>query len=207
MKDNMLPRSSVIAAAMFFASAIPALAGPLDVPQAEPPAIVPVQAQTQDGFGGFYGALEFGTVDGSISSGAVLPFDEGTALGLVGGYNWQSGAFILGGELRVLRAEGLNAPTGDAYRTIYDLRGRAGYAMGNFMAYGAVGFSQGTVLPGTPTEFDSDGMNFGIGVEYNISEQFFLGADLTRRDLSGSSPLTTFDLEADTLSLRGGFRF
>jgi opacity protein-like surface antigen len=42
---------------------------------------------------------------------------------------------------------------------------------------------------------DTDGLTFGLGVEYNVTERLFLGADLSRRDLSGASG---FEAEIDT---------
>jgi opacity protein-like surface antigen len=52
---------------------------------------------------------------------------------------------------------------------------------------------------------DTDGLTFGLGVEYNVTERLFLGADVSRRDLSGNG--LRFEAEIDTLTLRGGFRF
>lgn len=206
-----MSRPILLAAAALLAATAPALAGPLDAPPAAPPAVLPAPAPAADGFTGFYGALEFGTIDGDVTNAPLTsPFDDGTAFGLAAGYNWQTGSFVFGGEVRILRADDFTWPLGgdtDAYRTLYDLRGRAGYAIGDFMVYGALGYSAGTLAPSAPNPVDTDGMNFGIGMEYNISERFFLGADLTRRDLEGSNAVSTFETEIDTLSLRGGLRF
>jgi opacity protein-like surface antigen len=168
-------------------------------------------APSSDAFSGFYGALEFGTIDGSITNAPLTSaFDAGTTLGLSGGYNWQAGSLVFGGEVRFLRSNDLTWPAGGgiaAYESLFDVRGRAGYAVGGFMVYGALGYSWGTVAPTAPNPVDTDGMNFGIGVEYNVTERIFLGADYTRRDLGGSNALSTFETEIDTLSLRGGLRF
>jgi outer membrane immunogenic protein len=202
-----LTRQSLLAAAALLAATAPALAGPLDAPPAAPPAVV--AAPPADAFTGFYGALEFGTINGSVTSAPTSSFDGGITLGLAAGYNWQTGPFVFGGEVRMMRAEDFSWPAGaaDAYRTLYDLRGRAGYAIGDFMVYGALGYSVGTFAPSTANAGDTDGLNFGIGMEYNVSDRFFLGADLTRRDLEGTNALGAVETEIDTLSLRGGLRF
>ena len=180
-------------------------AGPLNTSAAGPPTIL--TTDPGQGFAGFYAALSFGQIDGSVATPGAATLDEGESLGIVGGYNWQRGALVYGGEVRMTGVSGTTWPASggiEAYEALFDLRGRAGYTLGDVMLYGSLGFSRGTATPTAPSRVETDGMTFGIGVEYNVSDRLFLGADVSRRDLSGAPD---FDAEIDTLTLRGGFRF
>jgi hypothetical protein len=176
-------------------------AGPRDGDALGPPAMLNGPAR---GFSGFYGALSFGGADGTLTvSPLASEFGPGQGLGLVGGYNWQRGALVYGGEVRILQLHGTDWNAGggtDAYDTLTDLRGRVGYGPGEVLIYGALGASWGVA---TPAATDTDGLTFGIGVEMNLTDRLFLGADLSRRDLDGSGVAARID----TLTLSGGFRF
>jgi len=55
------------------------------------------------------------------------------------------------------------------------------------------------------------GWNFGLGLEYQIAENFVIGLDYTMRDLEGRKehPVNAYDIETrlNTLSLRFAYRF
>ena len=180
-------------------------AGPRDGEALGPPALL---NGPEGGFAGFYGALSFGALDGALTAPPLSSaFGPGQGLGLVGGYNWQRGALVYGGEVRVLQSRGAGWPAGggiDAFGTLTDLRGRVGYGLGDVLVYGALGASWGVAAPSSAPAADTDGLTFGIGVELNLTDRLFLGADLSHRDLDGRSGVAA---EIDTLTLRGGFRF
>jgi opacity protein-like surface antigen len=203
---TILRKIGILTAMMAALVASQGVAGPLDASAAGPPAVLTEPAVAD--FSGFYGALSFGQINGALTAPPLSSdLDTGEALGLVGGYNWQRGALVYGGEVRVMQATGADWPAGggiEAYDALYDLRGRAGYSAGDVLVYGALGISWGTGTPSAPVPVDTDGLTFGLGVEYNVTERLFLGADLSRRDLSGASG---FEAEIDTFTLRGGFRF
>lgn len=169
-------------------------------------------------FNGFYGALEYGRSSGdgtltlATAGGPVEgPFDppSGHVYGFAAGYNAQFDNFVLGGELRYQIFD--NA--GDINRSIdntLDARARAGVAFDRFMAYGAVGWSwasvSNTVVAGDPSTIN--GMNYGFGVEYNVTEQIMIGVDYTVRSLSGDlTPAISMDTNANSLTARIGYRF
>jgi outer membrane immunogenic protein len=202
---TILRKTGLMIAVLGALGAPQAVAGPLDAGAAGPPAVL--SPPPTSGFSGFYGALSFGSTNGTLT---VPPLgsdvDRGQALGLVSGYNWQRGALVYGGEVRVMQASGADWPAGggiEAYDALFDLRGRAGLSRGDVLVYGALGVSWGSATPSAPAQ-DTDGLTFGLGVEYNVTERLFLGADVSRRDLSGNGGV---EAEIDTLTLRGGFRF
>lgn len=203
------------AMAMLLASAAMVAAGGSAEP-ADPPAVVaPSDAPAIDPFEGFYVGLAFGNVggDGNEGLGAISgPFDvdRDAVLGAIGGYNFQHGRLVLGAELA---AWAVDTPINDGsvveLNRLADVRGRVGWASGNFLLYGAVGWSWArTENTASGVESDHDGHNLGVGVEYNVSETLFLGLDYTARDLDGDGPADLeYDMDVNTLSLRGGFRF
>jgi outer membrane immunogenic protein len=69
----------------------------------------------------------------------------GIAGGLQGGYNWQTGAFVFGGEadLTLSSASDTFAPWKFSNRWFGTLRGRAGYGFNNILVYATLGFAFG----------------------------------------------------------------
>jgi outer membrane immunogenic protein len=155
-----------------------------------------------DAFEGFYVGLAFGHVggDGLERGGANNgPFDvdRDSAFGAFGGYNYQNGNLVLGAELAAWPVD----------TTISD-GSTVGWATGDVLVYGALGWSwartENTV---SGSDVDHDGHSLGLGVEYNITEALFLGLDYTTRGLDGEERGVEYDMDVNTLSLRGGFRF
>lgn len=196
-----------VAAAAFAALSTPALAGPVEVPPPPPPVVIAIE----EPFEGPYVGLEYGHVMGDGEYDFV-PFEleNGTAYGVFGGYNLQNGGFVYGGELRYLAFDGAvdtGAFAGNVEVTdALDLRARLGFAVGDFLGYGAIGLSRvGFTDGGDSTNLT--GHNVGLGAEYNVSQQFFLGIDYTAREVEGDLPGGPANANVNTLTLRGGFRF
>src|SRR5580700_3233265 len=80
---------------------------------------------------------------GSISNNPARP--SGFAGGVQGGYNWQTGQFVLGGEadIQLSGASDTFAPWKFSNPWFGTLRGRAGYAISNFLFYGTAGVAFG----------------------------------------------------------------
>ena len=144
---------------------------------------------------------------------------DGTVGGIQGGYNYQQGSFVFGGEadlqlsdvgtsISIPNAPGgaVNNPTGftdlafgvDYYSTI---RGRAGLAIGRFLPYATAGVAIGKVefdrnyRVGTGEVTDSasstrTGTTYGAGVDFAISDRLSVGAEYTKIDL-GSDDFDT----------------
>ncbi len=199
-------RLAPLVAAALSVCGLSATAGPLDADSVGPPAIL--TAIPDRAFSGFYGALSFGNIDGTLEVPPLSSeFGAGQAFGIVGGYNWQRGGLVYGGEVQVLQSTGTDWSAGagiEAYDTLFDLRGRAGFASRDVLVYGTLGVSWGVATPSAASSTDTDGLTFGIGLEVNVTDRVFLGADLSHRDLSGNAGAES---DVDTLTLRGGLRF
>lgn len=199
-------------AALFSAAA--AYAGGIEAPVIAAPVVAP--SPVASSFAGAYGALAFGHATGVYSQSApagVADFDNGTAYGARVGYNFQNGSFVFGGELRHLQLQDVVVSVAgfgvaDEVDAVTDLRGRAGYVFGNALVYGALGYSWAEVTTVGP-DADVDGLHYGMGVEFNVNENIFLGVDYTQRDMDGVAAGVGVDVGADidTLTLSAGFRF
>lgn len=186
------------------------------VPQPQPPVYVP-PAVTD--WSGAYIGLAYAHATGDWEEtvgGVVIPFDwnDGTAYGGFAGYNWQNGSMVYGAEVGFWSVNDmylLNGGTDDTLNSIIDVRARLGYAAGNALIYGAAGLSWiDNTINGTD-ENTLTGFNAGLGVDYQLTENFFLGADYTTRMVSGenNNPANVFDIDTtvNTLSLRVAYRF
>jgi opacity protein-like surface antigen len=160
-------------------------------------------AQAQD-WTGPYAGLGIGKVDGTQNSGAGYAL-EGTPVSLFGGYNWQNGNLVFGGELALHSDDiTLTAFPSIEYKNMIDLKGRLGYGSGRTLVYGVLGVSKTTYENGGFTD-DLDGFAYGLGAEFLVSDKIFAGAEYLRRDFDHSNPGVTTDIS--TFSLRVGIKF
>ncbi|KUJ85126.1 hypothetical protein AVO45_17905 [Ruegeria marisrubri] len=164
---------------------------------------------------GEYPIIAGGTTTGSYDPGS------GRSYSAFAGYNYQSGSFVYGAEVRYSNLTGLNASDGGAPEVMEitvatDVRGKVGYVTGDFMVYGTLGWTwaslrvhPGLQFGGRSNTADIDGVNYGLGVEYSINDNWSAGADLTFRDLNGRFAEAATDMDADlnTLTFRLGYRF
>lgn len=174
-----------------------------------------VAAPTASTFSGFYGGLEYGRASSSgditlvTAGGPVVSaedFDDGAAFGAFAGYNRQNGNLVYGGELRYLSFSDVNALNFEI-DDVWDVRGRLGVTAGSFLFYGALGWSWANTSSPV-ADGDLDGLNYGLGVEYNVTDRFMLGLDYTTRDMDGDfTPNVAYDGDVETLSVRIGMRF
>lgn len=72
---------------------------------------------------------------------------SGVTGGLQGGFNWQSGRFVLGGEtdVQLSDADDTFAPWKFSNPWFGTLRGRGGVALNNILLYGTIGLAYGTL--------------------------------------------------------------
>lgn len=199
-------------AALLMTSGLAAAGGIAD--PAPPPAVV---APVDEPFEGFYVGLGFGHIGGSGSETAsgqagapaviALDIENDEVHAIFAGYNFQNGNLVYGPEVAAWSVNAtLSGPT--ELDRLADIRGRLGWAAGDALFYGALGWSWGQYEnTASGFEVDMDGHSIGLGVEYNVTESLFVGVDYTRRSLEGSAPSLDVELDVDTFALRGGFRF
>lgn len=141
---------------------------------------------------------------------------EGFAGGIQGGYNWQSGQFVYGGEtdLQLSGASDRFAPWKFSNPWFGTLRGRAGFAMNNILIYGTGGLAYGDVKAETAalseirTHF---GWAAGIGLEVGFTPHWSARAEYLYIDLNDRGyPATTGaqnGLESNLLRLGVNYHF
>jgi opacity protein-like surface antigen len=210
-------KRTVLAAAVLAVVAAPGFAGGPTVIAEEPAPVAPVApvVQVADWSGAYIG-LSYGAATGDADTPTTaFDYDDGTALGIFGGYNVQNGNFVYGGELGYnsvsdVVSAGAGTINESTFDSMLDLRGRLGYAVGNALFYGALGYAWGDATIAA-SDVSADGWTFGLGVDYLVSEAVFVGLDWTGRNLDGTYDVgggeVDFDTSLNTLSLRVGLTF
>ena len=211
-------KHTLLSTALATLLAAPAFAGALVDPEPTPEPIPAPEAAVAD-WSGFYAGLSYnralgGSVEAYADSSATVPFNQAdlngdTGFGIFAGYNIQRGNLVFGGEFGLVQQE--NNAIGYPNSFLEDLmqiRGRAGYAVGKFLAYGTLGLAQADFDDGGSI-FDLSGVTYGVGVQYLVSERIFVGGEYSIYDLEGTTPLspTEFRLDEDIVSLRVGVQF
>lgn len=177
----------------------PALAGSMDAP-APTPAITPVapaMPAMPDWTGGYVGGqLGYGDVDadGGLSGDGVIG-------GLIAGYDYDFGTWVLGGGLDYDFAD-IDVGGATTLENVARLKLRGGYKIGNGLAY----VSGGLARAETDTLGNDNGYFLGVGYEHMISQNFSVGGEALYHqfdDFDGSG----VDVDATTVQLRGTFRF
>lgn len=169
------------------------------------------QAQDAGQWAGFYAGLTASSNKGDMvyDDGGIYDLD-GTTSGLMLGYNYATGPWVIGAELAY--AKGRVEEVGNtnfAFESSLDLKGRAGYAISNVLLYGTLGGTFTKWDEGGNGPFDGDGLLLGVGVDYLVSPQFFIGAEYVVRDVTSdwNSLGSTLDANVNTVSLRAGLKF
>ena len=123
-------------------------------------------------WGGFYAGANLGYEWGKVTNIAINP--NGIMGGLQAGYNWQSGAFVFGGEtdIQASAADDTFAPWKFSNPWFGTLRARAGYAMNNILVYGTFGLAYGGLhgeIPGLDENKTELGWTGGAGMEVGFA--------------------------------------
>ena len=205
-----------ILATIAILSGTASLAGGMDGPETPLAPTPPASAPAVTDFSGAYGGLGFGTVQGEFGSGGRdddFDFNDGTSVSVFGGYNLQNGNIVYGGEIAYHNNSDFFVVPGfgndDVIDSMIDLRGRIGYVVGDAMVYGAVGYSFGDYEEPYGFLAEMSGPSVGIGADYKVTENLFVGGDYTMRMLEGEGGEFDLDTAANvsTFTLRVGYSF
>ncbi len=160
---------------------------------------------------GAYAGVNVGYQWGKVTNTGTHP--SGLEGGLQGGYNWQQGQFVFGGEtdLQVSGADDTFAPFKFSNPWFGTLRGRAGMAMNNILFYGTLGLAYGGLKGETGGLSESKthvGWAAGLGAEVGFTPNWsakveYLYADLGNRSYS----ITAKDNGLTTSVLRVGINY
>lgn len=194
-----MKRRITMAAGVAAMTALPAFAGgPVQVMQ-EPmvaPAPVAVPAPSAD-WSGLYagGQLGYGDVG---STGALA--GNGMTGGLFAGYRADFGQFVAGVEGNFDWAD-IDLGGGTSLDTISRLKLIGGYDAGPALIYGTVAAVRADTTLGA-----DNGYGVGVGVDYAVTQQMTLGAELMEHRFDNFRGTGT-NIDATTLNARVGFRF
>ena len=184
------------------------------VPEVVVAAAAPV-AVAQD-WSGLYGGITAGkTANGRatfIYSGIPNDFYDlsGRGAGLFVGYNMQRNAMVYGVEVA---AQAVDYAIGEGdephFTSMIDLKVRGGVAVGRALPYAFIGYSTGAWENLELTSPNATGVNYGVGVDFALSEAWFAGAEYIQRTMSTdfNENDNGVDIEFGTVQLRLGYRF
>ena len=160
---------------------------------------------------GFYAGGMYSANGGEFSyADDDYDIDLSNAGGFVG-FNAAFGSVVVGLEYGL----SFGAASSDyaSLSDVQDLRVRVGTTFGDAFVYGAVGASSGFVSavgPVTP-DYDVSGVSYGVGVDYAVTDQLFVGLDYTVRDMAGGEdgPGGSYvDVRSmSSISIRVGYKF
>lgn len=141
---------------------------------------------------GWYAGAVVGYQWGDVPGTNTKP--SGVLGGVTGGYNWQNGQFVFGGEtdLQLSGADDTFAPYKFSNPWFGTLRGRVGMAMNNILIYATGGIAYGGLKGDSFALSESKthvGWTLGAGIEMGLAQQWsakleYLYADLSNRTYS-----------------------
>ncbi len=190
----MFKKFTLAATAIALGSA-PVLGGSPEPAYIEPEVAVPVS--TSPDWTGFYVGAQVGFANIDATTGNS---GDGLIGGIVGGYDWDLGNWVVGAGADYDFAD-IGVGVTDV-ESIWRLRLRGGYKLGNGLAYGTAGYAHAD----TDNAGDDGGYFVGLGYEHLVTQSFSLGAEVLYHEFD-SFGLSTADLEATTVQLRGTYRF
>jgi hypothetical protein len=181
----------------------PALAGNIDEPILEPApapiAMAPVAVNTGGDWTGFYAGGSLGFADASEDADAFD--DDGVTYGLHGGYDYDFGTFVLGGELEI---SGFDLEDGaNTVDSVARAKLRAGYDAGVWMPYVTAGVAQLNV---GGLDLDDTGAVYGFGVDYSYTDNIRVGGEVLQHEFDNFAD-SGLNIDATTASLRVSFDF
>lgn len=164
-------------------------------------------AQDASQWTGFYAGFATNIISPEFdNSSSMVPLQEGTGFGAYGGYNYAVGDnFVIGAEVGLSGPTSFQTALGSPdfeFENVLNARVRGGYALGNALVYGSLGYqmvnysASGTLS----TDGSADGLVYGIGVEMLLNEQVSVRLDYTSTHMNpeaGTLPGVTGDAQID----------
>ena len=165
------------------------------------PVYAPASMQQYSWMGPYLG-VNGGYEWGNTTNNPTKP--SGFAGGVQGGYNFQSGQFVYGGEtdLQLSGADDTFAPWKFSNPWFGTLRGRAGFALNNILLYGTGGMAYGGLRAdsaGVSEALTHFGWAAGIGMEVGFTPRISARAEYLYVDLS--------DRRYNTTTVQNGLEF
>jgi opacity protein-like surface antigen len=206
-----------LAAGAVTLAAMPAFAGGMAEP-APAPAVVPAapapmpSADWTGAYGGIQ--LEYGDVGFGVDADFIdsITEDEDTSGdgflgGIFAGYRYDFGDYVVGAEIDHLASD-IDLDVGDAEGSldrITRLGVEAGYDAGPALIYGTVGAANASISV-DGDDSSSNGYFYGIGMDYAVTSQWTVGAELLQHEFDDFDDSGT-DVDATTFGINAAFRF
>lgn len=188
------------ASAAALALASPVVAGGMQPVTAEPVVAAPAPVVSYGGdWTGGYAGLNLGYADVSTDIPGISGDDATYGIHL--GYDYDFGQFVLGGELEY-DAMDVNVGGATDLDSVARLKIRGGYDMGRTLLYVTAGIAEAN----TSTLGSDTGGFGGIGLAYQVTDTFYVGGEVLGHRFDDFNN-TGIDVDATTVSLRGGVRF
>jgi outer membrane immunogenic protein len=150
------------------------------------PAYAPATIRSYSWMGPYLG-INVGHQWGTVTNNPTKP--SGFTGGIQGGYNWQTGQFVFGGEtdLQMSAADDTFAPWKFSNPWFGTTRGRAGVALNNILIYGTGGIAYGGLRAenaGVTEARTLYGWAAGIGLEVGLTPNWSAKAEYLYVDLN-----------------------
>jgi outer membrane immunogenic protein len=205
-------KKTVLAMTVATMAAASGAATAADLPRSPAPYYSPAPSSVYN-WAGFYAGVNVGYDWGTVTNSNTKP--SGLEGGVQGGYNWQNGQFVFGGEtdLQITGADDTFAPYKFSNPWFGTLRGRIGYAMNNILFYGTAGLAYGGVkgeISGLSEQKTHVGWAAGLGMEVGLAPNWSAKVEYLYMDLSNraySITGTTNGLESSMLRFGVNYHF
>ncbi|QFU09203.1 hypothetical protein PARPLA_02393 [Rhodobacteraceae bacterium THAF1] len=186
-----------------------AFAGGVNPAPSEPMVMAPAAPMvmpSQDWTGGYAG-LSLGYGDGSSETSGGGDFDaDGYGVGAFAGYNYDFGTLVMGGEVEIgtgnVNDDNGNLDVDSGVR----LKLKAGADLGQTMVYGLAGGTYASAEVNN-NDVDAAGYLVGAGVEYRITPNVGLGAEVIYEDFGDIDGGTGTEADVTSLNLRALYAF
>ncbi|MBL4626682.1 MAG: porin family protein [Roseicyclus sp.] len=143
-------------------------------------------AQDAGQWTGFYAGFATNIISPEFDNTvAATPLQEGTSFGVYGGYNYAIGdSFVVGAELSYSGPATFQTSLGSPdfeFDNVVNARVRGGYAVGNALVYGSLGYQQVSygAAAGISTAGNASGLVYGIGLEMLLADNVSVRLDYT----------------------------
>lgn len=161
-----------------------------DLPGGPRPYYAPAHSTGGYNWNGLYAGGNVGYEWGNTTNSGASPY--GVLGGVQAGYNWQSGALVLGGETDIQASDAHDtfAPWKFSNPWFGTVRGRIGYAYNNLLFYGTAGLAYGgmTVETGGLSENNTHiGWTGGLGMEVGFAPNWSAKVEYLYMDLTNDS--------------------
>ena len=156
---------------------------------------------------------EISAISGALSNSGADP--SGIAGGFQGGYNWQFGQFVVGGETDFQLSDAASVFANYKFTNPWfgTLRGRAGFTMNNILFYGTLGLAYGRGQVDIGSIGDTQmhaGWTAGGGLEVGLTRNWSVKAEYLYIDLGSENyalTRTTNDPTSNLLRFGVNYRF